>query len=48
MGLGADAIDAIDADAAAVVARAQGLARTAPFPVAATAFTDVQDCGAPL
>ena len=47
MGASASAIDAIDTASAATVADAQEKARAAPFPAASTAFTDVQDLGAP-
>ncbi len=47
MGLTAAAIDAIDTAATAEVERAQEKARVAPLPAAATAYSDVQDLGAP-
>jgi acetoin:2,6-dichlorophenolindophenol oxidoreductase subunit alpha len=46
-GIAASEADAIDRAVEAEIARVQDVARAAPFPPRAEAFTDVQDAGAP-
>jgi acetoin:2,6-dichlorophenolindophenol oxidoreductase subunit alpha len=48
LGAASSAVDAVDAEVAAEIARVQDAARAAPFPSPEEAFADVQDIGSPI